>query len=59
MVIRGSGSLTQEFINIDDIVAAFIYVMNLDGEIFSSHIEFMLSHINVGIGINCKIKELV
>lgn len=33
--------------------------MNLDGEIFSSHTEFRLSHINVGLGINCKIKELV
>ena len=53
-----SGTPMREFLYVDDMVAASIYVMNLDGEIFSSHTESMISHINVGTGIDCTIKEL-
>ena len=58
VVIWGSGTPMREFLHVDDMAAASIYVMNLDGEIFSSHTEPMLSHINVGTGIDCTIKEL-
>tara|TARA_B110000459_G_scaffold204030_1_gene263600 strand:- start:2321 stop:3280 length:960 start_codon:yes stop_codon:yes gene_type:complete len=58
VVIWGSGKPMREFLYVDDMAAASIHVMNLDGEIFSSHTEPMLSHINVGTGIDCTIKEL-
>ena len=58
VVIWGSGTPMREFLHVDDMAAASIYVMNLDGEIFSSHTESMISHINVGTGIDCTIKEL-
>ena len=58
VVIWGSGTPMREFLHVDDMAAASIYVMNLDGEIFSSHTESMISHINVGTGVDCTIKEL-
>jgi GDP-L-fucose synthase len=58
VVIWGSGTPMREFLHVDDMAAASIYVMNLDGEIFSSHTASMISHINVGTGIDCTIKEL-
>ena len=38
--------------------AASIHVMNLDSEIYSLNANPMLSHINIGTGIDCTIKEL-
>ena len=58
VTIWGSGTPMREFLHVDDMAAASIYVMNLDGEIFSSHTDSMISHINVGTGIDCTIKEL-
>jgi GDP-L-fucose synthase len=58
VVIWGSGTPMREFLYVDDMAAACIYVMNLDGEIFSSDKDSMISHINVGTGIDCTIKEL-
>jgi len=58
VVIWGSGTPMREFLHVDDMAAASVYVMNLDGEIFSSHTESMKSHINVGTGTDCTIKEL-
>ena len=58
LVIWGSGTPMREFLHVDDMAAASIHIMNLDREIFSLHTEPMLSHINVGTGIDCTIKEL-
>jgi GDP-L-fucose synthase len=58
VIIWGSGSPMREFLHVDDMAAASIYVMNLDGEVYASHTESMSSHINVGSGIECTIKEL-
>ena len=54
----GTGTPKREFLHVDDMAAASIYVMNLDGEVYASHTESMSSHINVGSGIDCTIKEL-
>ena len=58
VVIWGSGTPMREFLHVDDMAAACIHVMNLDAEIYMSHTEKMLSHINVGTGIDCSIMEL-
>ncbi len=58
VVIWGSGNPMREFLHVDDMAAGSIHVMNLDREIYSSHTEPMLSHINVGTGIDITIKEL-
>lgn len=58
VVIWGSGTPRREFLHVDDMAAASIHVMNLDVGIYSSHTQSMLSHINVGTGIDCTIREL-
>ena len=58
VVIWGSGSPMREFLHVDDMAAAAIHVMNLVDESYSSHTESMLSHINVGTGVDCTIREL-
>ncbi|MBF0282136.1 MAG: GDP-L-fucose synthase [Zetaproteobacteria bacterium] len=56
--IWGSGTPMREFLFVDDMAAASIYVMNLDHETYQAHTQPMLSHINVGTGIDCTIREL-
>ncbi len=58
VVIWGSGTPMREFLHVDDMAAASIHVMNLDVETYSSCTEPMLSHINVGTGIDCTIREM-
>jgi GDP-L-fucose synthase len=48
----------REFLHVDDMAAASIHVMNIDCKVYSSHTKPMLSHINVGTGTDCTIKEL-
>jgi GDP-L-fucose synthase len=38
--------------------AATVHVMNLDAATYQAHTQPMLSHINVGTGIDCTIREL-
>ncbi len=55
----GSGNPMREFLHVDDMAAASVYVMNLDNAQFQQETAPMLSHINVGTGIDCTIRELV
>jgi GDP-L-fucose synthase len=58
VVIWGSGSPMREFLYVDDMAAASVYVMNLDKSLYDQHTESMLSHINVGFGSDVTIKAL-
>ncbi|MDD2741860.1 MAG: NAD-dependent epimerase/dehydratase family protein, partial [Rhodocyclaceae bacterium] len=58
VVIWGSGTPMREFLHVDDMAAASIHVMNLDAETYQANTLPMLSHINVGTGIDCTIREL-
>ncbi|WP_044874951.1 GDP-L-fucose synthase [Pseudomonas sp. LFM046] len=58
VVIWGSGRPMREFLHVDDMAAASVHVMELDRETYESHTQPMLSHINVGSGIDCTIREL-
>lgn len=59
VIAWGSGTPMREFLHVDDMAAASIHVMELDKAIYDQNTEPMLSHINVGTGINCTIRELV
>jgi len=58
VVIWGSGTPMREFLHVDDMAAASVHVMNLDLETYRANTQPMLSHINVGTGIDCTIREL-
>lgn len=58
VTIWGSGTPMREFLHVDDMAAASIHVMELDDETFKANTQPMLSHINVGTGIDCTIREL-
>ncbi|MFT2090325.1 GDP-L-fucose synthase [Paraglaciecola sp. 2405UD69-4] len=59
VVAWGSGKPMREFLYVDDMAAASIHVMNLDRETYGANTEPMLSHINVGTGLDCTIRNLV
>ena len=58
VVIWGSGTPMREFLHVSDMAAASVHVMNLDNDIYASYTKPMLSHINVGTGVDCTIREL-
>ncbi|CNH16775.1 GDP-L-fucose synthase [Yersinia pekkanenii] len=58
IVIWGSGKPMREFLHVEDMAAASIYIMELDGDIYKKNTDPMTSHINVGTGIDCTIREL-
>ena len=58
VAVWGSGKPMREFLDVDDMAAASIHVMNLDTDAYNEHTTDMLSHINVGTGVDCTIREL-
>ena len=56
--VWGSGKPMREFLHVDDMAAASVYVMNLDPATYADNTAPMLSHINVGTGVDCTIREL-
>ena len=58
VVVWGTGLPRREFLHVDDMAAACVHVMNLDGQLLKSSVPAMLSHINVGSGVDCSIHEL-
>jgi GDP-L-fucose synthase len=58
VVAWGTGSPMREFLHVDDMAAASIFVMELDKATYEANTEPMLSHINVGTGVDCTIKQL-
>jgi GDP-L-fucose synthase len=59
VIAWGSGNPMREFLHVDDMAAASIYVMELDSPTYDANTQPMLSHINVGTGVDCTIRELV
>ncbi len=58
VVIWGSGTPRREFLHVDDMAEASLFVMDLDPAIHAAHTRPMLSHINVGTGSDISIREL-
>jgi len=56
--VWGSGKPMREFLHVDDMAQASIFVMNLDNKTYQQETSPMLSHINVGTGVDCTIREL-
>ena len=58
VAIWGSGTPRREFLYVDDMAAASVFVMNLPKATLDAHTQPMQSHINVGFGSDITIKEL-
>ena len=48
----------REFLHVDDMAEASLFVHDLDKVIYDENTHPMLSHINVGTGVDVTIKEL-
>ena len=58
VVIWGSGTPRREFLHVDDMAAASLFVLNLPKATYDENTDPMLSHINVGTGVDISILEL-
>lgn len=58
VVIWGTGRPRREFLHVDDMAAASLFVLNLSADIYRDNTQPMLTHINVGSGIDISILEL-
>ena len=58
VVIWGSGTPRREFLYVDDMAEASLFVHNLDKDALTQHTQPMLSHVNIGTGREVAINEL-
>ncbi|MDD2808201.1 GDP-L-fucose synthase [Rhodoferax sp.] len=58
VAIWGTGTPKREFLYVDDMAAASVFVMNLDPATYQANTSPMCSHINVGYGSDVTIAEV-
>jgi GDP-L-fucose synthase len=58
IVVWGSGTPYREFLHVDDMADASLFVMDLPKDIYEANTQPMLSHINVGFGEDVTIATL-
>ena len=58
VVIWGTGTPRREFLHVDDMAEASLFVFDLDRQVYERNTQPMLSHINVGFGEDVSIAEL-
>ncbi len=58
VTIWGTGTPRREFLHVDDMAEASLFVLDLPRETYEANTQPMLSHINVGSGTDISIAEL-
>ncbi|WP_439525447.1 GDP-L-fucose synthase [Roseovarius mucosus] len=58
VTIWGSGTPRREFLHVDDMAEASLFVLDLPRDVYAANTQDMLSHINVGSGTDISILEL-
>jgi GDP-L-fucose synthase len=58
VVIWGTGTPKREFLHVDDMAAACVFLLNLPKDTYTANTQPMLSHINVGMGRDVSIADL-
>jgi GDP-L-fucose synthase len=58
VIVWGSGKPMREFLHVDDMAAACVHVAYLEKDGYDKNIDGRCSHINVGTGVDCTIREL-
>jgi GDP-L-fucose synthase len=58
VAVWGTGNAMREFLYVDDMAEASLFVLELDEETYQANTRPMLSHINVGTGKDVTIREM-
>lgn len=58
VTIWGTGSVFREFLHVDDMASASMFLFDVDESVYKKNTSQMQSHINVGTGDEISIKEL-
>lgn len=56
--VWGSGNAMREFLYVDDMAKASLFVLELDKKFYNSNTKPMISHINIGTGKDVTIKKM-
>jgi GDP-L-fucose synthase len=58
VVVWGTGNAMREFLYVDDMAQASLFVLKLDKQTYKANTQPMLSHINIGTGKDVTIREI-
>ena len=58
VLVWGTGKAIRDFLYVDDMALASLFILELDKEAYQDNTESMLSHINVGTGSGVTIREI-
>jgi len=58
VVVWGTGNAMREFLYVDDMASASLFVLELSEDTYRANTKPMLSHINVGTGVDVTIREM-
>jgi nucleoside-diphosphate-sugar epimerase len=58
VVLWGSGTPRREFLHVDDMAEASLFVLDLPKPVYDANTRPMLSHVNIGTGTDVTIAEL-
>ena len=58
VVVWGTGKAMREFLYVDDMAEASLFILELDEQTYQANTKPMLSHINVGTGVEITIREM-
>jgi GDP-L-fucose synthase len=58
VTVWGTGRAMREFLHVDDMARASVFVMEMDDALYAANTRPDLSHVNVGTGEDCTIRQL-
>ena len=58
VTVWGTGNSMREFLYVDDMAAASLFLLELDKQMYQANTKPMLSHINIGTGMDITIREM-
>jgi len=58
VTVWGTGKAMREFLYVDDMAEASLFVLEIDEKTYQANTKSMLSHINVGTGVDVTIREM-
>ena len=58
VIVWGTGNAMREFMYVDDMAEACIFILELDKKIYDNYTRSMQSHINIGTGKDITIREM-